>query len=437
MKKLLLYLLFVANLTVVVYFWWQVSGDMLMSGNGESIGLAIARLAGLIATQLALTQLILIGRVKWVESVFGLDKLSRVHKWNGYTILGLIILHIFIITKTYATINQISLLDQLLGTIKADDDFLKAFLGFCVLLVTVFLSITIVRRNLKYEWWYYVHIFNYSVFVLIVSHQVGFGSSLQNPTFEYYWIGTYLFAGAHIAWFRFGRPLYKYWRHDFTVSKVVDLGPATSIYIKGKSLEQLKRHAGQFAIWRFFQKGFWMQAHPFTISWGPNNSELRITAKKLGDFTSTLPKLKAGTKVLVDGPHGVFTAKKITQDKVLLIAGGIGITPLRALTEELAGNRDLTLIYSAKTKTEAVLLDELKAIQSKRPYKLIEIYADEKVMGAEFGRLNKEVLARLVPDLAERDVFLCGPPAMMDALKVAMTSLGLPRKQLHWERFAL
>lgn len=437
MKKVLIYLLFTANLAVLIYFWWQSSGLMMTSGDGASIGIAIARLAGLLATQLALTQLILIGRIKWVETVFGLDKLSRVHKWNGYTILALIILHIFILTQTYASLGEISFFSQLFAYIQVDDDFLKALLAFCVLLGTVFLSITIVRRNLKYEWWYWVHLLNYTVYVLFVSHQIKFGSSLQNKTFYYYWLATYAFAAGHIAWFRFGKPLYNFWRQDFTISKVEDLGPATNVYISGQNLTEFKRRAGQFMIFRFFQRGFWYEAHPFSLSWGANNDLLRLTAKKLGDFTTKLPLLQAGTKVLIDGPHGVFTSQKITQKKVLLIAGGIGITPLRSLTEELAGTTELTLIYSARTKADAVLLDELKTIQNIRSFKLIEIYADERIAGAEYGRLDQTVLARLVPDLKDRDVFLCGPPPMMTALKQALRKLGLPKKQLHWERFAL
>lgn len=437
MKKFLIYCLFLANIAVVSYFWWQSSGSLINSGSGASIGVAISRLAGLIATQLALTQLILIGRIKWVESVFGLDKLSRVHKWNGYTILGLVVLHVFIQLQTFASLNEISILEQLFAYIKVDDDFLKAVLAFCILIGTVFLSVTIVRKQLKYEWWYWVHLFNYFTFILFVSHQLKFGSSIQDPFFQYYWIATYVFTALHIAWFRFGKPTLNLLTQDFTVSRVEDLGSATSVYISGKNLENFKRSSGQFMIFRFLQKGFWYEAHPFSLSWGANNSQIRFTAKKLGDFTHKLPLLQTGTKVLIDGPHGVFTSQKITKNKVVLIAGGIGITPLRSLTEELAGTMDLTLLYSARTKADAVLLNELKEIQAKKPFKLTEIYADERIAGAEYGRLDKDMLARLVPDVTERDVFLCGPPPMMMAIRTILKQLKLPNKQLHWERFAL
>ena len=351
--------------------------------------------------------------------------------------MALVTLHIVLLTKIYAYFGEITFFEQIFVYLKYDGDFLKAFLAYLVLLGTVFLSITIVRKNLKYEWWYWVHLFNYTVFVLFVSHQVNFGTSLQNKTFQYYWLATYAFTAGHIAWFRFGKPVLNYWLHRFTVNKVEDLGPATNIYITGKNLERFFRQSGQFMIFRFFQKGFWYEAHPFSLSWGANNLEIRITAKKLGDFTSKLPSLQTGTQVLIDGPHGIFTSKQIKKDKVLMIAGGIGITPIRSLIEEISGKVDLTLIYSAKTKADAVLLNELKDLQVKTNYKLIEIYADEKVEGAEFGRLDKERLQTLASDLTSRDVYLCGPPPMMIALKKALTELGLPKKQLHWERFAL
>ncbi len=214
-----------------------------------------------------------------------------------------------------------------------------------------------------------------------------------------------------------------------------------SVYISGRDLNKFKRQSGQFMILRFLQNGFWWQAHPFSLSWGASNSELRITAKNLGDFTASMPNLKVRTKVLIDGPHGVFTSDKITKDKVLMIAGGIGITPLRSLAEELVGKVDLTLIYSAKTRNEAVLLDELKLLSqnntSTKSFRLIEIYSNEQIQGAEFGMLNKDKLAELVADLSERDVFLCGPPRMMDAMKLAVMEIGLPRKQFHWEKFSL
>ncbi len=437
MKKIFGPLLFIANIAIVTTFWWNFSGELMLTGEINSQFLAISRLAGLLATQLALVQLILIGRIKWVESVFGLDKLSRIHKWNGYLVLSLIILHVILVTKAYSVFNGASYISQYVSFLIDYDDVFKAFLAYLILLGTVGLSITIIRRKLKYEYWYYVHILNYITFVLFVGHQLELGMSSQSSTFQLYWLATYIFTAGHISWFRFIKPILNFTKHEFTISKVQTEGPATSIFISGKNLNTFKRQAGQFMILRFIQKSFWYEAHPFSLSWGADNEQLRITAKNLGDYTAKMPLLKVGTKVLIDGPHGVFTSSKIKKEKVLMIAGGIGITPIRSLVEELAGTIDLTIIYSVKTQAEAILLSELKNIKSQRAFNLIEIYSAEKVAGSEFGMLDKVKLNSLVPDLKDRDVFLCGPPPMMNALKIAMQELGLPNKQLHWERFAL
>ncbi len=437
MKKIFGPLLFLANIIVVTAFWWNFSGELMLTGETNSQFLAISRLAGLLATQLALAQLILIGRIKWIESVFGLDKLSRIHKWNGYLVLSLIILHIVLVTKAYSVFNGASYITQYISFLTDYDDVFKAFLAYLILLGTVVLSITIIRKKLKYEYWYYVHILNYLTFILFVGHQLELGMSSQSSNFQLYWMATYIFTAGHISWFRFLKPILNFIKHDFAVSKIQIEGPTTSVFISVKNLQNFKRQAGQFMIFRFFQKGFWYEAHPFSLSWGANKEQLRITAKNLGDYTAKMPFLKVGTKVLIDGPHGVFTSHKIKKDKVLMIAGGIGITPIRSLAEELAGKVDLTIIYSAKTQADAVLMSELKAIRSQKPYNLIEIYSAEKIANAEFGMLDKAKLGSLVPDLKDRDVFLCGPPPMMDALKVAMQELGLPNTQLHWERFAL
>jgi predicted ferric reductase len=438
MKKPFLYLSLLAVFSIIIYSWWHFSGSLFSSGLPSNTILGVARLIGLVAAALLLLQLILIGRVKWVESVFGLDKLSRIHRLNGYIILSLILLHPFLITLSYSMINEVGYVSQFTAFLIHWDDVLLALLGYLTLIGTIFLSISIVRRRLKYEWWYYVHIFNYVAVILIFFHTKETTPDAQSIPWLIFWYGLYAFTFLNVLWFRFMSPVVKMNRHNFKVSKVEDLGLATSIYITGQQMEKFKVEAGQFMIFRFLQKSFWTQAHPFSLSWAPNGRELRLTSKKLGDFTKELPNIKVGTQVLIDGPHGVFTEKLITKDKLLFIAGGIGITPIRSMLESL-GNRfpDKVLLYSNKTPADTVLGGEILDLSEKYGFKAVNIYSDEKVDGAEFGRLDKDMLAKLVPDIASRDIFLCGPPPMMIALRNALVLLGVPKNQIHFERFAL
>lgn len=440
MKKILIFLVFILNLFITTAFWWYFSGDLILSGGGNSTLLAISRLAGLWATQLALYQLLLIGRVKWVEAQFGLDKLSKIHKWNGYTILGFVILHIVLVTKAYAGFSQLDLITQFFNLNTQLEDVFKAFLATLILFGTIALSITIVRRNLKYEYWYYVHLLNYLTFLLFVGHQLNLGMSTESFPFQIYWMATYVVTAGLIGWFRFLIPTYHFWKHDFRIEKIEQLNNAVNIYITGNDLSSLKRESGQFFILRFLQKGFWYEAHPFSMSWSEVQPNLRVTIKNLGDFTSKVSNLKPGTKVLIDGPHGVFTKKQINSNKLLLIAGGIGITPIRSLMEDLSGKSDTILLYSTKTRADALLSDEIDLYATRPNTQIKYILSEEpaQTLGdALGGMLDQAMLARLVPDIQERQVFLCGPPRMMDAIRSALVKLGLPKNKIHFERFAL
>lgn len=438
MKRFLIYLLLVLNFCVLLSFWWHHSGDLLFSGILANSLLSIGRLVGLLAMNLILLQLILIGRVKWVETVFGLDKLSRLHRWNGHIILVLILLHPFLIILSHSLINQTTFLSQWADFLLHWRFVILAFLGWLLLLLTIGLSITIVRKRLKYETWWYVHFLNYAVILLVFWHQLQFTPEAFDPWFKTYWWAIYIFAFANLVWFRLVMMLYKSYKYDFRVSRVVDEGVATSVYMKSKHMDEFKVKAGQFMFYSFYQKGFRGEKHPFSFSMMPKNDEIRFTAKRVGDYTNKLPGLEVGQRVLIDGPHGSFTEDKITRDKLLFIAGGSGITPIRALLESLGDRHpDKILLYSNKTRADIMLGDELEELSKQYGFKIVNILSDEEAAGYEHGRLDQSTLARLVPDLANRDVLLCGPPAMMDALKPALLNLGLPKRHLHWERFAL
>ncbi len=440
MKKVFLYIVLAGFIVGITIAWWIGTASFFTNGVFTALGWAgIARLVGLYAAFLLPLQLILIGRVKWVESVFGLDKLSRLHRTNGIIILGLIIAHPLLMILSYSHLNETGFIAQYLLFLGGGiGEILEATAGLAILLGTIVWSLTIVRRKLKYEWWYYVHVFNYLAISLIFLHIKEMTATSEYIAWPIFWIALYVFTALNVSWFRFIRPLLRYWQHSFTVSKVEDLGVATSIYISGHNMDKFKITAGQFMIFRFLQHGFWTQAHPFSMSMAPNGREVRLTAKKLGDFTNELPKIQVGTKVIIDGPHGVFTEQLIEREKLLFIAGGIGITPIRSMLEAIDGRyADKLLIYSNRNPVETVLHDELTSLSEQHGFKIIDVYAETDVPGAERGRLDQPMLARLVPDIADRDIFLCGPPPMMIALRNAMVELGVHKKQIHFERFAL
>ena len=160
---------------------------------------------------------------------------------------------------------------------------------------------------------------------------------------------------------------------------------------------------------------------------------LRLTVKALGDGSGNLQDLPVGTWVIAEGPYGAVTASRRTRPDVLLIAGGVGITPMRALFETmpLHPGEDLLLVYRARSWGEVLFRDEFDDIAFRRGARV------EYVVGEDFTLLTTPALSRLVPDLQQRDVFLCGPPGLAGALRTSLQQLGLPAQQLHEERFDL
>ena len=188
--------------------------------------------------------------------------------------------------------------------------------------------------------------------------------------------------------------------------------------------------AGQFFLWRFMTKDRWWQANPFSLSAAPDGSRLRLTAKAAGDGSAGLRHVKPGTRVFAEGPYGAFTAMHRTRPEALLIAGGVGVTPIRALLEEIHGHA--VVIYRVAGERDAVLYDELHQLALAKGAEL------HLVTGPPVpDRLAPRELSALVPDIAQRDVFLCGPPPMMNAVLGTLRELGVPRPQIHFERFSL
>jgi ferredoxin-NADP reductase len=204
-----------------------------------------------------------------------------------------------------------------------------------------------------------------------------------------------------------------------------------SILVEGQHLEELAAEAGQFFRWRFLTPDHWLNAHPFSLSAPPTSTVLRLTVKSLGDGSRGLQSLPVGTWVVAEGPYGAVTPARRTRRDVLLVAGGVGITPMRALFESipLGPGEDLLLLYRARTAEELVFRAELEEIAARRGARI------GWVLGGDRSAMSAAGLLRMVPDLPDRDVFVCGPAGLMDAVRVSLRRAGLPPAQLHEERF--
>ena len=438
MRKVI-YGLLVLGLVLILLPWWQTSWGLLSTGQSLDWTLALARLAGLVAVYSLLLQVILIGRIGWIEKVFGLDRLIKWHHRNGFAAFWLILAHPVLVIFSYAQLGRISFGQQLL-IFTRNDDLFQAVIAVALFLAIIGLSLSMIRRYWRYEAWYLVHLGTYLAILLAFGHQTELGGDFANSTwFTIYWNTLYAFAFIHLVWFRFLRPAYLYQKHAFRVERTeTETADSVSVYISGKHLEQFKIAPGQFMILRFLAKGFWWQAHPFSLSAVPDGKSLRVTIKNLGDFTSQIKKLQPGTKLVIDGPHGVFTPKASTNPKVLLIAGGVGITPIRSVTEALlAKGKQVVMLYANKTENDIIFKAELEQLQKHFNFPLYHVLSDESNWSGEAGYIDQEKISRLVPDAKECDVYLCGPKPMMQAIRTALKNLGTPKRRIFYESFVL
>jgi predicted ferric reductase len=432
----LIWAVLLGNAAVIVWLW--IHGGNLTTRSGGDVLTSIARITGLLAAYLALVQVVLLARLTVLERVVGFDRLSVWHRWNGHACVDLVIAHVVFSVWGYALLDKISLPKEISTMLGGGiyPGMITATIGTALLLAVVATSIVIVRRRLPYEWWYAVHLLAYAGIALGWFHQIPTGNELVLSTVASdYWRGLYVSTIAVLVVFRVLLPAAAGLRHGLRVAGVVAEGPGVvSLRIEGRRLDRLQARAGQFFIWRFLAPGLWWSAHPFSLSQLPDGRSLRITVKALGDHSSRLAEIPVGTRVVAEGPFGVFTGAVRRRAKVLLIAGGIGITPVRALVEEMHG--DVVVLYRAMAEDDLVFRRELDELAVARDIQLRYVVGDHATEdGARL--LTAAHLRELVPDIEDRDVYVCGPPAMTDVAVREVRAAGVARRHIHAERFAL
>jgi predicted ferric reductase len=421
---------FIINVLGITVWWWINNRDQFTNYSGVMI--ALGRITGFLAAFGALTQLLLMAKIYFIEQLFAYSTFLKVHKYVGYTVLGSILLHPFFLVLGYRLNGQPSIIAQYIDFITHYEDVLKAAIASVLFITVVVSSIAIVRLKLRYETWYLVHLFSYLAIVLAFGHQVHAGGDFINhPLSSLYWYALYAFVFFSIGFSRFILPVWRSYSHSLRVGHIMQETHDTfSIYVTGKRLKDLGASSGQFFNWRFLAKGHILQSHPFSLSATPTESSLRFTYKILGDYTKELQYIKPGTRVILEGPHGTLTLKEAKTKNLLFIAGGIGITPLRAMIEALRPDQTATLLYSAKQPHDFSFVPEFEKLLTQKNFKIIYFPSKQR------GRLQNADLLQHVGDGSAVDVFLCGPDTMMHDLKRALKKLHVPAQRIHFEGFS-
>ena len=432
-------LVVVINAALVVAMWMR-HGALNQVGSASAKLTAAGQLTALVGTYAVLVQVLLMSRSPWLERRFGMDGLAQWHRWLGFGVTILISAHVILTTVGYALGNGNSVLAEAWNLVTTYPYVLMATAATGLLIMVAVTSLRMARRRLTWETWRFLHLYAYLVIALAFGHELAVGTDFTDDAIaRWYWIVLYVAVGLCLLAFRVGHPLRMSLRHQLRLTQIVPEAPGVvSFYVTGRELDQLQARAGQYFRWRFLTRDGWWRTHPFSLSAPLNNRFLRLTIKGIGDDSRGLQGLHPGTRVAVEGPYGLFTAQRQRRSKVLLVAGGIGITPLRALIEDIPAKKNaITLIYRARSWDDVVFRDELEKLIRERRGAIHYLIGQRGTPELPDDPLSEQTLRGLVPDVASRDVFVCGPASMMQRMQRVLRQLGVPEQQIHLERFAL
>jgi predicted ferric reductase len=432
------------SLLVVTASWVGNGGLQQIAGGGSEAVSAVGRLTGLWASDLLLLQVLAMARIPMVERAFGQDRLARWHRWVGFASFWLMVAHILLITSGYAAAADANVFEELWDMIVAYPGMLLATAGTVALVMVVVTSIRAARSRLRYESWHLLHLYAYLGVGLALPHQLWTGADFLGSTAStVYWWTLYAVAAGAIVAFRVGLPVWRNWRHRLVVSRVVPEGPGlTSVYLTGRRLADLPVRAGQFFQWRFLDGRGWSRAHPYSLSATPDGRTLRITVKDLGDGSGRVASLKPGTKALIEGPYGKLTGESYRGGPVVLLACGIGVTPLLALLGELPYRQgEATLIYRARSEDEVAFRGELAWLAERRGVRVFYLLGRRArrmswLPNQYAGQDDARALQQIAPSIAASQVYVCGPHTWTEAARAAAQSAGVPADRVHTELFS-
>jgi predicted ferric reductase len=427
-----------AAAAVAMFLAYGGAGDF---GTVAETVTSIGIVAGLVGTDFILVMLVLAARVPFIDRTIGHDRAIGVHRSLGKPALYLLLAHGLLLLVGYGMSSGIIAIAEI-GPMLAIPDMPLAFIGLGLLIVVVVTSLVAVRRRFSYEGWHLVHLLSYAAVLFAVPHQLSVGGIFAQGTFERaYWVVLYVLAFGSIATFRLAEPLLSSIRHRVRVGAVQTLAPGVvSITLSGRHLRSLRSAGGQFFVWRFWTGRTWWHSHPISLSAVPTDGTARITVRDLGSGSGEISRVPVGTPVWFEGPYGVFTDAGRTAPKLAVAVAGIGITPVRAFLEDSdLRPGEATILLRASAREETYLWDEVLALARAKGARVYTMVGPRAV-GAG-GWMTAEDAARGVtmrsvfPDLADSDLYICGPTDWLDLVESQAKGLGIPGHQLHTERF--
>ncbi len=398
----------------------------------------VGEISALAGTYASLIGVLFMSRAPWLDQVLGTDGLRRAHRWLGFVAVWGLAAHALTSTLAYAGGDIAKAIPTLVDLVLTVPGMLGAVISMALFGLVAVTSIKAARRRLSYETWHGIHLYIYLAVAFGFLHQLTIGADfIDDPVATTFWIALYLVAFLPLLLHRVAWPIWTTLRHRPRVAAIVtETDGVFSLYVAGRDLDRLAVRAGQFFVVRALTRQDWMHGHPFSISSSPNGSWIRFTIKEAGQGTRSLRTATVGTRLMLEGPYGAMHGARRTGRKLLMVAGGIGIAPIRAMVESFAyAPGEVDLVYRSRDAREVALRGELESLAARRGIRLHLVNGRRGEPGLPHDPLGPGSLQQMVPDAADRDVYLCGPIPLMERTRAALIALGADAHRINLEQF--
>src|SRR6478609_3628459 len=379
----------------------------------------------------------LTARFRYVTDPWGEDVIYHFHRQISLIAVGLVVAHPLILFVVRPELLA------LLNSIQAPWRARFAAVSIYSLIALVVMALWRTKLKINYEVWHLTHIALALVAVAAgLLHMIGWGFYLDVPWKRSLWIGLTVFWIGLLLYVRIVKPLFML-RRPYHVSEVrKERGDTVTLVMQTDGHAGFRFRPGQFGWLTLWGSPFRITGHPFSFSASAEASDGRVemTIRNLGDFTSGIAKVPVGRRVYLDGPYGAFTIGN-PADMHVLIAGGIGITPMMSMIRTLADRGDqrpLVLLYGSRDWESVTFREELEALKSRLALTVVHVLSEPPPgWTGEQGRITAEVFRRhLPPPYADHEYFICGPDVMMDAIEAALGEMKVPLAKYHSERYS-
>ncbi len=409
------------------------------AGRPGDLVMELALATGLLASSMLAVVVVAASRIRSITSAFGIERVLLSHRWFGLLALILVLAHTGLVLLDDP--HNVRLL-----TFHAAPNRARAATGATIAILLLCLSAIFRRRlNWPYEVWRRIHVgLAAVVLVLTALHVYLLNHLIRDPAMRAWFVGlsSLVLLALGKRWVL--RPLFS--PHRYLVEEVRAEAPTVSTLVlkpRGRWQRGLRFAPGQFAWIRFDVPDRPTEDHPFTIASNAHRPRrLEFTVRHVGDFTSTIAALTPGRKVRVDGPYGSFTVDHRPSRNLLLIAGGVGLTPMMSILRTLdhrGDRRPACLVVAARHLNDLLFRDELAALAGRMPLRVMEVLSDPPDgWPGRRGRVDARILAEALPSRRDRldlDVYICGSPPMVGGVLAGLEQLAVPRQRIHTEQF--